>query len=232
MHTIRCDLHIHSDASADGHCPVEKIVAVAKSRGFNAIAITDHDTTKGAREALALKNPGILIIPGIEVSTRQGHILVLGTIKEYEAGKDACATIAEAKADGCLTIVPHPFHRWRHAVGLHSKAALKEADAIEAYNSRYYVGTANQKAARVARCHNKPITAGSDAHDCRFVGYGNNCIEVEEVSADAIFAAIRAGHIRASCKKTPIRTYTHQSWNNVMRKVRRQASRLRVKRIR
>ncbi|MDO5845588.1 MAG: PHP domain-containing protein [Methanocorpusculum sp.] len=232
MQTILCDLHIHSDASADGHCPVEKIIQTAKERGFDAVAITDHDTTRGASAAAALKHPGILIIPGIEVSTKDGHIVVLGTTKEFAPGKDACETIAEAKADGCLTIVPHPYHRWRHAVGLHNKAALKEADAIEAYNSRYYVGTANQKAARTARAYGKPITAGSDAHDCRFVGYGMNKIEVEELTAAAVLDAVRAGRIAASCKKTPIRTYTHQSWNNVMRKVRRRAARLRVKRIR
>ena len=225
MPTINCDLHIHSIASADGHCPVEKILETAKARGLDAVAITDHDTTAGAVRALSLQT-GVLVIPGIEVSTKDGHVLVLGTTKEYEPGKPARETIAEAKADGGVTIIPHPYHYFRHAVGLRDRKALLEADAVEAYNSRYYIGTANSKAARIARRYKKPITAGSDAHDCEYVGFGENLIEAEERSVEAILAALKAGKITARCTKTPVSTYLRQSKNNVKRKIRRQLARL------
>ena len=225
MPTINCDLHIHSNASADGHCPVEKILETAKARGLDAVAITDHDTTAGAVRALSLET-GVLVIPGIEVSTKDGHVLVLGTTKEYDPGKPARETIAEAKADGCVTIIPHPYHYFRHAVGLRDRKALLEADAVEAYNSRYYIGTANSKAARIARRYKKPITAGSDAHDCEYVGFGENLIEAEERSVEAILAALKAGKITARCTKTPVSTYLRQSKNNGKRKIRRQLARL------
>lgn len=225
MPQLKCDFHIHSDASADGHCPVEKIIETAIARGLDAVAITDHDTTAGAVKALEIKT-NLLIIPGIEVSTKDGHVLVLGTTKVYAAGKPARETIAEAKADGCVTIIPHPYHYFRHAVGLRDRKALKEADAVEAYNSRYYVGTANRKAARTARRLGKPITAGSDAHECEYTGFGINTVDAEERTAEAVLAAIKAGKITAVCTKTPVATYIRQSKNNVKRKIRRRFSRM------
>ena len=230
MVQLRCDLHVHSNASADGHCPVEKILQEAVSRGLDAVAVTDHDTTVGAVKALALE-ADILVIPGIEVSTKDGHIVVLGTTKEYAPGKSASETIAEAHADGCVTTVPHPFHYFRHAVGLRNRKALKEADALEAYNSRYYVGTSNRKAARIAKRYGKPITAGSDAHDCEYVGFGENIIDAEEKTVEAVLAALKAGKVTARCTKTPVSTYLRQSKNNVKRKIRRQISRLKSSRV-
>ena len=231
MVLITCDLHIHSNASADGKCSVEQIITIAKERGLNAIAITDHDTTDGAKYAVGIKNPGILIIPGIEVSTKDGHVIVLGTTDLFPPGEDAIETIRKAREKGCLTIIPHPYHRWRHAVGLHAPKALREADAIEVYNSRYYIGTANKKAARVAKEYQKPMTAGSDAHTCKFVGYGINLIDAKENTVASVLDAIRIGKIESHCLKTPIRTYTSQSLHNVVRKVRRHTPRLKARRL-
>jgi len=221
MPELRCDLHIHTVSSPDGHCTVESVIKMAKERGLDAVAITDHDTTASASKAVSLKDSPVLIIPGIEVSTADGHILVLGTTKEYIKGKPAEETIEEAKKDGCLVILPHPFHKFRHAVGLTNPDCMKLVDAIEAYNSRYYTKTSNERAAAVARSLNKPIIAGSDAHECEFVGYGQNIINADEKSVEGILSAIKAGKITAECTQTPPIIYTKESYHNVMRKVKK-----------
>ena len=226
MVLFKCDLHVHTNASRDGESSVEEVLTAAAAAGLDAVAITDHDTTEGAIAALACENPGVLIIPGIEVSTKQGHLLILGTTRVFVPRQDVIETIAEAKLLGAVTIVPHPFHQWRHGVGLRCREALLAADAIEALNSRYIIGTANQKAAKVARKYCRPATAGSDAHNCRFVGFGITEIEADDRSAEAILAAIRAGHVACHCKKTPLRTYTHQSWTSAIRRMRRRVPQL------
>jgi 3',5'-nucleoside bisphosphate phosphatase len=77
MHRI--DLHIHSHAS-DGHCSPAEVVRMAVSGRLDVIAITDHDTAAGVAPALAAAaGLPLRVVPGIEISTREGdreyHIL-------------------------------------------------------------------------------------------------------------------------------------------------------------
>jgi 3',5'-nucleoside bisphosphate phosphatase len=73
------DLHLHTTASDGTNTPAE-IVKRAKELGFKAIAITDHDTIDGLKEATeAGQSLGVEIIPGIELNTfgdgKEIHIL-------------------------------------------------------------------------------------------------------------------------------------------------------------
>ena len=67
------DLHTHSTAS-DGSCTPSEIVALAAENQLAAVALTDHDTTDGIPEFLesAKAFPGLLAVPGVELSTRYG----------------------------------------------------------------------------------------------------------------------------------------------------------------
>lgn len=77
------DFHIHSNAS-DGDLSPKDIIITAKERGIDTIAITDHNTTNGIKEAAkAGKQYGVSVIPAIELSTRYNHnsIHILGYFK-------------------------------------------------------------------------------------------------------------------------------------------------------
>ena len=68
-----CDLHPHSTASDGQYSPFE-LVALAKKRGIEVLALTDHDTTDGVAEAIAAgESLGLHVIPGIELSAREYH---------------------------------------------------------------------------------------------------------------------------------------------------------------
>jgi 3',5'-nucleoside bisphosphate phosphatase len=78
------DLHIHSTAS-DGLLSPEEIVATAKSRGIDIIAVTDHNTIDGVLSAsMAGKYYGVSIVPGVEISTKYNgeSIHILGYFKD------------------------------------------------------------------------------------------------------------------------------------------------------
>jgi predicted metal-dependent phosphoesterase TrpH len=70
---LRADLHSHSDAS-DGTTPPADVMARAAAAGLDVIALTDHDTVAGHAEAAAALPPGLVLLPGMELSCRlQGH---------------------------------------------------------------------------------------------------------------------------------------------------------------
>ena len=82
------DLHTHSSYS-DGTLTPAELVKLAADSGLSAIALTDHDTTDGMREALAAADRfGIEVIPGVELSTdyngKDIHIVGLFIDFRYE----------------------------------------------------------------------------------------------------------------------------------------------------
>lgn len=220
---LRCDLHVHTSYSRDGESSVEEVLARAEALGLDAIAITDHDTVEGVLAARARKGP-VLVIPGVEISTRQGHLIALGIEETLPQGRDFLETVALAREKGAVLILPHPYHKWRHGVALKVKSAIAAVDAVESFNSRYVTGSANRKAERKAKLLGKPCVGGSDAHNARFVGYGITIIDAEP-TVDAILRAIREGKTIAGGRMTPLKTYTRQSLKGALRKIRRRVHR-------
>lgn len=219
---LSCDLHVHTSFSRDGESTPEEMIRRAEATGLDAIAITDHDTVEGAIAALGIP-ASIVIIPGIEISTRQGHLIALGVTEKIPSGLDVLETIALARGMGAVLILPHPYHIWRHGVGRKLRSALYSVDAIEVFNSRYIVGSANLKAARIARRIGKPCVGGSDAHHSRYVGFGRTNVDAER-DCQSILAAIRAGRTSAAGKMTPLPSYTRQTIRNTWKKFRRRIS--------
>ena len=121
---------------------------------------------------------------------KKGHLLVLGVTEVIPAGLDVVTTVNIARRMGALAILPHPYHVWRHGVARRKKVGMNVVDAVEAFNSRYIVGSANQKAARIAKRLGKPCVGGSDAHNAKFVGFGRTYVEAEK-NVPAILEAIR-----------------------------------------
>lgn len=215
---LSTDLHIHTNFSKDGESSVQQIIAAASAAGLDAIAITDHDSMDGYRAAREISS-GILVIPGIEVSTMEGHLIALGIDSPPESGQSVLDTIQQVRREGGVTILPHPFHRYRHGVALRCREAFSEADAIEIYNSRYVFAHANRYAMKLAQKQGRPVVAGSDAHHARFVGYGRTLVDAEK-DIPSILDAIREGRTTPAGKKTPVRYYTKQSLRNSWRKIR------------
>ena len=95
------DLHTHSTAS-DGQYAPGQLVGLAKDLGLEVLALTDHDTLDGAKEAvLAGEKLGVCVLPGIELSAKEYHTFhILGLnvdpaapalkrlCREMKAGRD------------------------------------------------------------------------------------------------------------------------------------------------
>ena len=103
---VKLDLHIHSEHSPDGRMALDEIVACARARGLQGVAVCDHD--RALTETC--NAPDFLLIPGIELSTDRGHLLGLFVTEQIEA-RELDAAIDAVHACGGLAVMAHPFER-------------------------------------------------------------------------------------------------------------------------
>lgn len=191
---------MHSFFSADAADAPEKLIAAAKKRGLSGIAITDHDSC-GAHEYLTergLERPdglpvdGFLVVPGVEVSTWDGHLLCIGTTLPDMAGKPAIEVVKAIHERGGVAIPAHPYDRWRSGI---RKEVLDTLDlhAIEVFNAAVTSRKFNADAHAYATSRGLSMTASSDAHHSSAVGVSSTAFDLDELSVAALVAALKKG---------------------------------------
>lgn len=106
----RCDLHSHSTFS-DGTLTPTELVKLAKQEGLSALALTDHNTSKGLPEFMqAGRDNDLITVPGCEFSTEwrgiEIHIVGLFFKEEfYQEIEDFLELAHIAKRNSNLTLV-------------------------------------------------------------------------------------------------------------------------------
>lgn len=196
----RFDLHVHSFFSKDAANSPEALIEAAKARGLSGIAVTDHDTCEAhdymVREGL--ENPaglpvdGFLIVPGVEVSTLDGHLLCIGTTLPDYQGRPAGEVVAAIHERGGIAIPAHPYDFWRAGIRREVLDAL-DLKAIEVFNAAVSSRKFNEHALAYAKERGLAMTASSDAHHASAVGVSSTAFELEELSLPALLAALPRG---------------------------------------
>lgn len=196
----RFDLHMHSFHSADAAAAPEELIAVARARGLSGIAITDHDSCEAHEELRrsgleredGLPGDDFLVVPGMEVSTAEGHLLCIGTILPVMRGEPAAKVVAAIHERGGVAIPAHPYDRWR--AGIH-EAVLDTlpVEALEVFNAAVTNRKYNQRAFDYAQKRGLSMTAGSDAHHASAVGVSVTEFEMESLCVADLLAALRQG---------------------------------------
>ena len=79
---LKLDLHIHSQYSEDGIGSPEEIIKNLKRRGLQGMTITDHNTLEGSLKAIKIAPKDFIVIPGVEISTLDGHLIALNIRKQ------------------------------------------------------------------------------------------------------------------------------------------------------
>lgn len=190
---IRADLHLHTAFSGDSTIHpkliVDQLVAHPLVKG---VAITDHNTLEGYFRVrkLARMYEDLVILPGIEISTNKGDIIVLGVEEEpnYPTRLNAIADFAEDR-DG-VVIIPHPYR----TLGIGDSANSISASAIEVLNPTATLRE-NMLARKLAEARRLPGVAGTDAHhpsELWTVFTEMECLPTIE----GVLRAIRRGSVR------------------------------------
>lgn len=160
---MKYDFHTHSKYSADGYVKPIDLVRVAAKRGLSGIAVTDHNTIKGALEAKKYENNEIQVIIGSEVLTNLGEVIGLFLTDEI-VSYDFYEVVEEIKSQNGVVVLPHPFDGIR-STSLHPDSSLaKYVDNVEVFNSRCVRNSYNDLAREYAEKNHLNIIAGSDAH--------------------------------------------------------------------
>lgn len=199
---LYADFHIHTIYSADSLIQPKSLVDMLVAHSFIKVAaITDHDSVRGCRATVELASayPDILVIPGVEISTTQGDVVVLGTY-ELPPKPWTPEVVADfAKSIGGVSIVAHPFRTY----GMGERARNYKVDAIEVLNGGSSQD-ANDEAKEFAKILGLPGTAGSDAHQVSELFSVCNKVEAS-LNIDSILKAIKTGSVVAQVNRGSIR---------------------------
>ena len=105
----KADLHIHTTYSMDGTASVREVLESAIRAGLDVIAVTDHNEVCGALEAReACARFGVEIVPGVEVSTRDGHLVALFVDQNIPRNMSIVETLLLISEMGGIAIAPPP----------------------------------------------------------------------------------------------------------------------------
>lgn len=190
------DLHCHTRGSFD--CLTDPVAAVraAAARGLTHLAITDHERIDVALRARDVAPPGLTVIVGEEVRTRDGDLICLFLDRAIPRGLPATETIARVREQGGLVGIPHPFDRFRGSLSRAGELSgfVGLVDWIEIHNARL-VGAGNEQAVAFAREHDVPGVAVSDAHSLLEIGVAYSVLAGDPSTPEGLRAALRSVRI-------------------------------------
>jgi len=217
-HTAHSDASCQSQSGKNAPCPLFLSAEAAARRGLDFLAITDHNTTSHFSEMRELQPyfDRLLLIPGREITTFQGHANLYGTtdFADFRVGGDSVrrwnAFWQKLPARDVLLSVNHPSHPTGEicmGCGWHPDPDVdwRLIHVIEAVNGDDTDGPMSGIAFWENRLNlGLRITAigGSDNHNSLAaipgpgsIGYPSTVVHAAQLSTPAILEAIRAGHV-------------------------------------
>lgn len=203
----KANLHTHTTTS-DGEASVEERVRQYHAKGYDILAITDHDRTNDVEE---YSTEEFLVLGGMETHPpcpnhpEDYHLLCLNLPHgfEFPTEADANARIALVKKAGGEVILAHPY--WS-GLNINHLLPVRGHIGIEVYNATC---TKNGKGFSSVHWDNLlnlgriiPAIACDDAHRGRDIFMGWTMIKAERLTVEAVMEALRTGCYYASCGPT------------------------------
>ncbi len=220
---LNIDLHCHSFFSGDGVSSPEALIAAARAKGLHGFALTDHNTCDGVQYLLdkglmrtdGQPVDGFLIVPGVEVTTEDGHLLCFGVMLPNLKGTPAGEVCKIVHQHGGLAVPPHPYDLFRAGIRQSTLETL-EIDAIEVFNAATTLKRYNRQAFEYAQMRGLPMTAGSDAHHEAAIGTAYTILQTEDFTLKGVLAQIVRSNDLNQKYMSP-KDSLRKTWNNWLR---------------
>jgi len=204
------DLHTHTNPrSDDSFLKPDELIVHAKRVGLDAICLTEHDWFWDEKEIAELcQRHKFLVLPGVELTTEEAHLLVFG-LKKYVFGMHHASFVKRLvdEAGGAI-IVAHPYRR-HFPIGAEPEderyypaltracenPVFEVADAIEVLNGR---GSKKENAfsLKISKELNLRGVGSSDAHEIQDIGSAATFFERKIENLKDLIAELKAGRFR------------------------------------
>jgi predicted metal-dependent phosphoesterase TrpH len=166
---------------------------------IKGVAVTDHNTLEGYfhvhRFASAYED--VVIIPGVEVTTVLGDVIVLG-VKEKPAYWSSLESVIDfVRRRNGVIVVPHPYRGG--GIRDAAKKIPNGLGAVEVLNPDS-TPEENNMADMLAKTGNLPGVAGSDAHHVQQMWKAYTQIDADS-NVESILEAIKTGRVKAVLAK-------------------------------
>jgi predicted metal-dependent phosphoesterase TrpH len=216
---LKAGFHIHTFYSKCSNMKPEEIIKIALSKGYDVLGVVDHNTTKGGILTKKIAGKKLLIIPGEEIETEHGEIIVFLSDGKYN--RNLIEICERAKDMNHFLVAPHPFDFLRFKTSLISNIDKVKnlVDAIEVFNSRVMINRFNVMTDKYATKNKISKIAGSDAHFPEEIGNATVYLSCER-NVDSVFNFIKKNKIRFESKKSSIYFHFKSSLVKVERNIR------------
>ncbi len=201
------DIHTHTfPASDDSFLTPEELIFEAKRMGLDGICLTDHDRFWEPEQIDELaRRHSFLVLPGCEVTTEDGHLLIYG-LKDYIFGMHRASFVKKHVDEaGGVIVVAHPYRR-TYRENAHTSTdeyyemldracrndVFNMVDAVEVFNGR---GSKQENAFshEIAKQFGLRGTAASDAHKVEDIGTFATEFERPIRDLDDFIAELKSG---------------------------------------
>ncbi len=193
---LKADLHLHTaeDPLDFIRYTARELISKAADEGFDVISITNHHRMTFDQNLFSYaQGKGILLIPGVELTIRRRHVLVLNP-PPYKMCSDFFS-LSKLRRPETLVIAPHPYFPGTYSLNGHLLKHLNLFDALEYCHFYSPMINFNQKAVEISQALGFPLIGNSDAHFLSQLGATYSLIYAEK-SLEAVFAAIRQNKVK------------------------------------
>jgi predicted metal-dependent phosphoesterase TrpH len=170
---MKFDMHLHTSRhSPDSIMPALIMMERAKEIGLDGVVITEHDWlwTEDELDELSEAVPGLIVLSGVEVSTRQGHFLAYGVTDPLAVphGIDVADLCCEVHRQGGAVVAAHPY-RWNQPFDDILQTRRPELDGLELMSNNMDADL-RQRAATLNQRLQLAGLGNSDAHRVETLG--------------------------------------------------------------
>jgi hypothetical protein len=193
---------LHNHTNSDPNDPIrysdKELIDHAHEKNFQILAITCHGKWIGSLDLIAYaKSKNILLLPGVEISIRNRHIVILNATQEAEKIRNFKELKEYKKSHPeSFIIAAHPYFPGLNMINDMIEKNISCFDGIEFSWWHSDLIDFNKKGERLAKKNNLPFIGTSDTHNMKNFGITYCEIETSILSTENIFEALRENKLK------------------------------------